>query len=386
MKFLHLGDLHLGKSLLNTDLIDDQHYILEEIEQIARDNQVDAVVIAGDVYDRSVPSEAAVELFDAFIRRLVSDHMAVFVISGNHDSDERLNFGSSLFEMSGVYIASKFDGSLYHRTLEDAYGTVNFWLLPFVKASQVRHFYPDADIDTYEDAVRTVIENASINPEERNVIVAHQFVTGSGGEKPENAGSEGLAVANVGTVEEIGYHCFDAFDYAALGHIHSPQQVGRREVRYAGSPLKYSLKESASDKSVPLVTLGNKGDVDIELTPLKPKRDLRHLTGRMDQLLEPDNITDTDDYIYATLTDEDPVDDAMGIFQKYYPRTLRIDYRNSHTREIEQTDLTIGTENRSFGDLAEDFYHQMYGCDMDDDERTMLRQAAEEVGVIHEAD
>lgn len=386
MKFLHLGDLHLGKSLMGMDLIDDQKYILDEILKMAEDGSADAVIMAGDIYDRPVPSEEAVNLFDAFIRKLAEKGISAFIISGNHDSDDRLNFGSSLFESSGIYIASRFDGRLYHRTMRDEYGDVNIYLLPFVKASQVRHFYPDAEIGTYDDAVRTVIENADIDPGVRNIIVSHQFVTGSGGARPQNAGSEGLAVQNVGMVDEIGYSCFADFDYAALGHIHSPQRVGREAVRYSGSPLKYSLSEANNDKSVPFVTLGAKGDVDIKILPLRPRRDLRHLTGKLDVLLDPDNITDTDDYIYVTLTDENPIDGAIGIVRNYYPNTVHLDYRNSHTREIEQDDFETADDQRSFEELAGDFYRQLYGREMNDSEKKMLREAAEEAGIIHEAD
>lgn len=386
MKFLHTGDLHLGRSLLEMNLLDDQKYILEEILRMAADNHVDAVIIAGDVYDRSVPGEEAVGLLDSFLRRLSDLDIRAYIISGNHDSDERLNFGSSLFESGGIYISSKFDGHLYHRTVSDEYGIVNIYLLPFVRASQVRHFFPDAGIDSYDSAVRTVIESAQIDPEERNIIAAHQFVTGRLGRKPDNAGSEGLSVQNVGTVEEIGYDCFDVFDYAALGHIHSPQSVGRREVRYSGSPLKYSLSEADSSKSVPLVTVGEKGEVEIELLPLVPRRNLRHLTGTLDKLIDPSNVTDADDYIYATLTDEDPVDGAMGIIRTYYPNTVHIDYRNSHTEEIMREDAADAGEQRTFAELSGDFYSKIYGCPMSDEEKKMLRMAAAEAGIINETD
>lgn len=386
MKFLHLGDLHLGRSLLDFDLIDDQKYMLEEILDMARENEVDAILIAGDIYDRSVPSEAAVNLLDGFINEMVEAGISAYMISGNHDSHDRLNFGSSFFESGGIYIAAKYDGMLYHRSFKDEYGKVNIWLLPYVKASQVRHYLTEEKIECYDDAVRAVIRSAPVNPEARNIIIAHQFVTGRSGEAPETSGSEGIAVQNVGLIDEIGCDCFDAFDYAALGHIHSAQKVGRETVRYCGSPLKYSLSEVNYSKTVPLVTLGEKGNVDVQLLPLKPKRDLRHIIGTRDQLLDPENITDPDDYMYVTLTDEDIINDAMNVFRQYYPNTVRIDYRNSHTAEIESADFTEVREDRSFDELAGDFYEQMYGTEISEEEMELLKEVAGEAGVIHEAD
>jgi exonuclease SbcD len=384
MKLLHLGDLHLGKSLGDFDLIDDQKYILDEIIDIIGKQSVDAVLIAGDVYDKSVPSEAATNLLDYFLRTLAKLKVKTFIISGNHDSDDRLGYGSSLFEANQIFISAKYNGTLYRQTLKDEYGDVNFYLLPFVKGSQVRHFFPDDKIETYDDAVRAVILHADIDEGSRNVLVSHQFV--AGGADPSLGGSESMQVQSVGAVEKIGYESLKVFDYVALGHIHSPQRVGRNEVRYSGSPLKYSLSEVNNEKSVPVVTLGEKGKIDIELVTLKPKRDLRHIKGVMNRLLDKENVTDTDDFIYVTLNDEDVISDAMGIFQKVYPNTVKIDYDNSHTRKIEEIDITKITENKSFHDLVSDFYNMVYGCDISDDEMKVMMAVAKEAGVINEAD
>lgn len=383
MQFLHLGDLHIGKSLLDFSLIDDQKFILNQIIEVADKKKVDAILIAGDVYDRAIPSEEAVSLFDYFICTLAEKHIKTFVISGNHDSDERLNFGSSLFEANEVYIASKFDGTLYKKELKDKKGDINVYLLPFVKASQVKHFYPDAEIETYEDAVRTIIENADINEKETNILVAHQFVAGKGG-KVELSGSESAAVQNVGTVEQIGTSCFDCFDYVALGHIHAPQQLGRETLRYSGSPLKYSLSEINNNKSMPLITIEG-GKVSVEKIPLKPMRDMRHIKGKLEQLLDKKNITAPEDFIYVTLTDEDVINDAMGIFQQIYPNTVRIDYDNSRTRELEHVDITQIGENKSFDELISDFYRMVYKCDITDEEMAIMMDVAREAGVINEA-
>ena len=259
----------------------------------------------------------------------------------------------------------------------------DIYLLPFVKASQVKHFHPETKIETYEDAVKTILAEADMDPSRNNILVAHQFVMGRS-EDPALSGSESLGTQSVGTVEKIGYDCFDAFDYVALGHIHSPQQVGRKEVRYSGSPLKYSLSEVNNEKSVPIITIGGKGQVDIELLPIIPKRNLRHIKGTMKQLLDPSNITDDEDYIYATLTDEELISDAMLIFQQFYPNTVKIDYDNSHTREIEQVDISKIAQNRSFDELICDFYQQVYGCEISEEEMDVMRCVAREAGVLHE--
>lgn len=383
MKFLHLGDLHVGKSLSDFNLIEDQKYILEQILEVAEKQKVDAVLMAGDIYDKSIPSEEAVKLFDYFLCELTKRKLKTFIISGNHDSDERLNFGSSLFETSQLYISAKYNGELYKRELEDEYGRINVYLLPFVKASQVRHFFPEGDIDSYDKAVRVILEHADIKAEERNILVAHQFVTGMG-DDPVCAGSESLSVLQVGNVERIGADCFKDFDYVALGHIHSPQRVGRDEVRYAGSLLKYSLSEANNDKSVPVITLKEKGEVSIELVPLKPYRDLRHLKGRMEQLLDKKNIKNQEDFIYATLTDEDPINDAMGIFRQYYPNMVKIDYDNSRTRAVEQVDIAQITEDKSFSELISDFYRLMYHCEISEEEMALMEKVAGEAGVTDE--
>jgi len=401
MKFLHLGDLHIGKTLAEFQLIEDQKFILDQLLGIAVANKVDAILIAGDVYDKSVPSEAAVKLFDYFLCQIAQKGITAFIISGNHDSDERMNFGSSLFEANQIYISAKYDGTLCRHTCQDADGPVNIYLMPFVKASQVRHFYPNEPIADYEDAVRTVLAHSQINPDERNILVAHQFVTGtssapqlagssisqlSGSSMPQLAGSESAATQMVGLVETISSSCFSDFDYVALGHIHSAQSVGRDEVRYAGSPLKYSLSEAARQKYATIAEIKEKGHVTVSLIPLRPLRDLRHIRGRMDQLLAKEHIVSPEDFIYATLTDEDIIDNAMEIFRQYYPNTVRLEYDNSHTREIRQTDISRIIENKTFEEAISDFYRLIYGCEISEDEQKLMKEIAEEVGISNETD
>lgn len=384
MKFLHLGDLHLGKTLGDFDLIEDQKYILDQILHITEEKSIDGVLIAGDVYDKSVPSEAATKLLDYFLIALAAKRIKVFMVSGNHDSDERLNFGSTLFASNQIFISAVFDGTLHRQSFVDGDTEVAVYMLPFVKASQVRHYFPDEDINSYDDAVRAIIRNTLIDKRNKNILVAHQFVAGKG-EDPALAGSESVGTQSVGMVEKIGYDCFDDFDYVALGHIHSPQKVGREEIMYAGSPLKYSRSEANNEKSVCLITISAEEGVKIESVPLKPMRDLRHIKGKLKELLDKENVKAPDDFIYATLTDEEIINDAMGVFQQTYPNTVRIDYDNSHTRDIEQVDISRIAENKSFPELIGDFYRQMYGCEITEEEMDVMRTAAREAGVINEA-
>jgi len=384
MKIMHLGDLHIGKSLGDFDLYEDQKYILEQILNLIKEKSVDALLIAGDVYDKAVPGEKSVQLLDYFLKRLVTAGIKTYMISGNHDSDERLNFGSSLFESNNIYINSKFNKILKKYSLYDEFGELNIYLLPFVKASQVQHFFPEEKIDSYDMAVRTIIKHSDFDAGKRNILVAHQFVAGK--DDPEIAGSEGLSVHNVGMVEKIGYGSLAEFDYVALGHIHSPQSVGLKHIRYCGSPIKYSLSEVNNNKSVPIITFKDKGEVLVEFAPLFPMRDIRHLRGNIKNLLDKKNISMENDFIYATLTDEDIVNDAMGIFREYYPNTVKIDYDNSHTKEIENVDITRITQNKTFDELIKDFYMQMYSCDMGEEELEIMKWAAKEAGVGNEAD
>ena len=384
MKIMHLGDLHIGKSLGDFDLYEDQKYILEQILNLIKEKSVDVLLIAGDVYDKAIPGEKSVQLLDYFLKRLVETGIKTYMISGNHDSDERLNFGSSLFESNNIYINSKFNGILKRYSLHDEFGELNIYLLPFVKASQVQHFFPEEKIDSYDMAVRTIIKHSDFDACKRNILVAHQFVAGK--DDPEIAGSEGLSVHNVGMVEKIGYGSLAEFDYVALGHIHSPQSVGLKHIRYSGSPLKYSLSEVNNNKSVPIITFKDKGEVLVEFAPLLPMRDIRHLRGNIKNLLDKKNISMENDFIYATLTNEDIVNDAMGIFREYYPNTVKIDYDNSHTKEIENVDITRITQNKTFDELIKDFYMQMYSCDMGEEELEIMKWAAKEAGVGNEAD
>lgn len=380
MKFLHLGDLHLGKTVYEFNMIEDQKYILNQILDLIKVHGVDGVLLAGDIYDRSVPSEEAVKLLDWFLTELVKMGKKVFAISGNHDSDERLNFGSRLFQSNDVYITGRYDGVIESIDLEDEFGPLHIWMMPYVKASRVAHFYPDDDTSTYSAAFRTAIGKCNVKKEERNLILVHQFVTGKEKE-PEILGSETAAVS-VGTIEKIEVDCFDDFDYVAMGHIHGCQAVGRETCRYAGSPLKYSLnaKEINSMKTVPIITMEEKGKVNIELIFLEPRREIRHIKGELKDLLE--NAVETDDYIYATLTDEETQFDAMARLQEVYPNTMKLDYDNSATRAVMDFDEVMDTESKSFHELVTDFYRLINGSEPDQEEWNIIEEAARESGVI----
>lgn len=383
MKFVHIGDLHIGKSLGEYDLYDDQRYILDQIVKISADEKVDGILIAGDVYDKSIPSETAVNLFDYFIRKLVGENIKVFIISGNHDSDERLGFGASLFEKNGVYISTKYDGNIKSYSFDDENGKVNVFLLPFIKSSYVKHYYPDEEIKTYNDAIDVAIKNTKINKNERNIMVAHQFVT-SKSEAPKIAGSEGLLVINVGTVEQAYNDVFKDFDYTALGHIHSPQKIGKENIRYSGSILKYSLSEAKSEKSLTVIDLKDKNNIDIKQVILEPKRDLRHIKGELKKLLNKENIKNPDDFIYVTLTDEDLIENAIGIVREYYPNVVKLDYDNSKTKEIKGFEIDNISEEKTFKEIISDFYNIIYGDEISEDEMKILKEIAERAGILNE--
>ena len=378
MRFIHLSDLHLGKVVNGYSMIEDQERILNLIINFAHKYRVDAIVVAGDIYDKGVPTTEAVNLLDSFLYNASKKGIYLYMISGNHDSADRLNFGTSHFRKDNIFLSGRFENKMDKYSYRDAYGKVNFYLLPYVKASTVRYYYPDEDIETYEDALRVVMEHADVDETERNVIIAHQYVTGEKSD-PSVSGSETVRPESVGTIEKISYEVFDRFDYAALGHIHSPQKIGRETVRYSGSPLKYSLREVDSRKSFPVVTLGKKGDVKIDLVKIKPKRDIRHLTGPIDEIIE--NAEDTEDYIYVTLTDEMAVPDAMSRIKAVYPNTMHVDYLKRDEYNPGEMEFEDPFEKRSFRQLISGFYESMYDREMSDEEWKIISELSEKAGI-----
>ena len=350
MKFFHLSDLHLGRRMYEFSLIEDQKFILEEILRLAEEKCPDAVVIAGDIYDRAVPSAEAVELFDGFLRALSERHIPVLCISGNHDSPERIAFGASLMTPSGVYLSPVYNGSVEPVALSDAFGDVRFYLLPFIKPANVRRFYPDAVIESYTDAVRCAVENMEVNPAARNVLITHQFVTGG-----VRSDSEEITV---GGTDNIDAAVFDIFDYVALGHLHGAQKIGRETLRYSGTPLKYSFSEKDQEKSVALVELGAKGDISVSALPLTPRRDMRVIRGTYAELTLRENYeeTNTDDYIHAVLTDENDIPNALARLRSIYPNLMKLDYDNLRTR----SSAVIAAEKRHRTMSGTELFAELY--------------------------
>ncbi len=348
MKLIHISDLHLGKMLYNYSLIEDQEYILHQILQIAENERADALLIAGDVYDKSIPSGEAVRLFDDFLNKLAGMQLPALIISGNHDSQERLAFGNRLMEGAGIHISPVYDGSVKTVTLTDRHGKVCFYLLPFLKPGYVRHIYPDAEIGSYTDAMRTVVEHMDIDPTVRNVLLTHQFVTGA-----STCDSEERAV---GGADNVDGAVFEAFDYVALGHIHGQQNVGSNRIRYCGTPLKYSVSEENHHKSVTVVRLEEKGNLELSLVPLYPKRDLRTVRGKFEDILKSENSSR--DFIHVVLTDEDEVHEAMGRLRVIYPGLLPLEYDNTRTRTTHVIKDLTDAENKTPLQVLQELYEQ----------------------------
>ncbi|NLI22920.1 MAG: exonuclease SbcCD subunit D [Clostridiales bacterium] len=376
MRFLHLSDLHLGKRLGEASLMEDQRHILAQILQVARLEQPDAVLVAGDVYDKPIPPAEAVGLLDEFLTRLVALGKPVVLISGNHDSAERLAFGARLFAARGLYLSPALDREhaiTQPVRLNDELGPVNVWPLPFVKPAHVRAALPGAPAESYTQALRAVVAAMPLDPSERNVLVCHQFLTG--GQRCE---SEEISV---GGLDNVDAEVFAAFDYVALGHLHRAQPVGREAVRYCGSPLKYSFSEAGDEKSVTLVELGAKGEVSARAVPLAPLRDLRRLRGLYAELTLRATYQGTavDDYLHITLLDEDDVPDALSKLQVIYPNLIRLEYDNARTRRGQEQAGEAAPERRTPLALLSVFYEQQNGRPMTGDQLAYARDCMETI-------
>lgn len=374
MKFLHLADLHLGKRVNGFSMLEDQAHILRQILAILDDEQPDGVLIAGDVYDKSVPSVEAVGLLDGFLTELRARGVPVLLISGNHDSPERLAFGGRVMDSCGIHISPVYDGALAPVTLQDAFGPVHVWLLPFVKPAHLRRWFPDADIESYTDAVAEAVAHMDIDTAARNVLVTHQFVTGGA-----RSGSEELSV---GGTDNVDSGVFAPFDYVALGHLHGAQQIGRETIRYAGSPLKYSFSEASQHKSVTVVTLGEKGDVQVRTVALTPLRELREIRGSYDELTARsfyEHTTYRSDYLHLILTDEQDVFDAMSRLRTIYPYLMTLDYDNARTRAAGGMSVPAETERRTPLELFEALYTRQNHQPMSDVQRAYIAQLMEQI-------
>ena len=352
MKLFHLSDLHIGKRVNEFSMIEDQKYILTQILYAADQEKPDGILISGDVYDRTIPTAEAVQVFDAFLTRLSEQKIPAFIISGNHDSAERLAFGSSLMGKSGIYFSKVYDGTVEKIPMQDAYGTVWIYLLPFLRPSTIRHALPERaeEVQSAADAVRIALEQTKIDEKERNVLLAHQFVTGA-----KRCDAEEL---QVGDVDQIPAELFALFEYVALGHIHSPQKVGRETVRYCGAPLKYSFSEAGQEKSITVVELKEKGSVDLRTIPLKPLHDLRKIRGTYLEVTAKSfyENRDCEDYLQVTLTDEEDVPDGMAKLRTNYPNLMRLEYDNKRTRSNAEVRAAERVEEKSELELFQEFY------------------------------
>ena len=373
MKLIHLSDLHIGKRVNEVSMIDDQKYILSEILQIIDEENADAVLIAGDVYDKSVPTAEAVTLFDDFLFRLAERKLPVLIISGNHDSAERLAFAGRLLGQSGIHLSPVYDGAVRSVALEDDHGEVIFWLLPFLKPAHVKRYFPDSCIESYTDACRKAVEQMPLDTAKRNVLLTHQFVTGA-----NLCDSEEVSI---GGSDNVDAAVFEDFDYVALGHLHGPQNCGSNHIRYCGTPLKYSFSEEKHHKSVTVVNLGEKGQLQLQLRPLTPRRDLRSIRGTFAEITAKPFYegTATDDYLHIILTDEEDVPEAVGRLRLIYPNLMKLSYDNARTRTNRIIDGATDVQRKSPLALFEELYQQQNNQPMSDLQRNFAEELIESI-------
>ena len=373
MKLIHLSDLHLGKRVNEVSMIEDQEYILHQIIRIIKDENADAVLLSGDIYDKSVPSAEAVTLFDEFLSRLAQLKVQVFAISGNHDSPERLAFGNRLMEGAGIHMSPVYNGEVKPITLTDEHGSVNFWLLPFIKPAHVKRFYPDEGIESYTDACRVAVEKMAIETTKRNVLLTHQFVTGAA-----TCESEELSV---GGSDNVDASVFEGFDYVALGHIHGPQNICSNKIRYCGTPLKYSFSEANHYKSVTVVSLGAKGELELHTTPLTPRHDMRIIRGSFAEVTDKAFYegTTTDDYLQVILTDEEDIPEAIGKLRVVYPNIIKLTYDNTRTRTNQLIDGAEDVEQKSPLQLFAELYEQQNNQPMSEEQSSFTQGLIESI-------
>ena len=373
MKFVHLSDLHLGKRVNEYSMLEDQEYILTKIINIIDDEKPAGVIIAGDVYDKSIPSAEAVQMFDDFLTRLAKRNLQVFVISGNHDSPERMSFGSRLMDQSGIHISQVYSGKIEPFALKDEHGIINVYMLPFVKPAHVKRF-SDESIESYTDAIRVAVAEMNIDQSARNLLITHQFVTGATRSESEDI--------SVGGSDNVDVSVFDGFDYVALGHIHSPQNCTSERVRYCGTPLKYSFSEAKDNKSITVVELEEKGNISVKTVSLVPMRDMVEIKGRYNEIMLKsyyENTSYQEDYIHITLTDEEDIVDAIGKLRTVYHNLMKLDYDNKRTRSVAQVDGAVDVETKTPIELFSDFYELQNNQPMSDEQKAFVEDLIEQV-------
>ncbi|MDR2480598.1 MAG: exonuclease SbcCD subunit D [Treponema sp.] len=380
MKLLHLSDLHTGKSVNGFSMLEEQKRVFNQIAGFIQTERPNAVIIAGDVYDRAVPGVEAVRMFDDFLTDLAGQDVTVMIIAGNHDSPERLSYASRLLRERRLHIYGAFDGTLRRVTLNDEYGEIHFWLLPFIRPAAARDFFPDREIDTCAQAVAAVIDSAEIDWDVRNVLVSHQFYT-MRGVTPQRSESE---IDPVGGLDAVDASVISRFDYAALGHLHGAQQAGGTHIRYAGSPLKYSFSECRHKKSAALVELREKGSLTVSALPFIPVHDMREIKGSLDTLLGDEFISrgNCGDYLKVILTDEEEIIDPMGKIRSVYPNVMVLSFENSRASlELSANDSGSGTgEGLSPYDLFSNFFLERTGMVMNSGQEKIVRELLETGG------
>lgn len=366
MRFAHLSDLHIGKRVNGFSMIEDQKYILNQMIEIIKKEQVEAVLLAGDIYDKTVPSAEAVQVLDDFLIQLSSQHLPIFIISGNHDSAERLSFGARVLRNSQIYISELYHGEITPITLTDKHGEIHIYLMPFLKPALVRQALGKEEITTYQDAVEMALNQISLKEEDRNILVAHQFVIGA-----SKSDSEEVAV---GGLDQISHDLFEPFDYTALGHIHGPQHIGKETIRYCGTPLKYSFSEESHKKSVTIIDLEQKGTTMIHTVPLIPMRDMRKIRGTYEEVTAQAFYEgmNREDYIQITLTDEEDILNGLEKLRKIYPNIMRFEYDNKRTREHRELTGNLDIEQRSELELFEEFYFLQNNQEMNEEQIELL--------------
>ena len=377
MKILHLADLHLGKRVNEMSMIEDQKYILDQIITLIKEESVEIVLLCGDIYDKSIPTIEAIHLLDEFLDQLSKMAIKVLMISGNHDSIDRLSFGKSLFTRSNLYIASQFENEIEKITVKENGITVNFYMLPFVKSAYISHIF-QLQTDSYEECFRYLIEHTKIDEEETNILLSHQFVTANK-KNPELSDSE---TSSLGGIDNIDFHIFDPFDYVALGHIHKPQAMGREMVRYAGSILKYSFSEIHMDKKATILTIDAKKEISLSFDPLKPLRDMREIECSLEELLKKQcEIGNQEDYMHVILTDEEQILDAIGKVRTIYPNVMQISFKNRrHMKQLESAQIKEDQiSDQSPAELFEQFYKMQNHIDLDEKRLQLVLSVFEEV-------
>lgn len=375
MKFIHLSDLHLGKRVNEFSMLEDQEFILIKIINIIDEQKPDAVIIAGDIYDKSVPSAEAVELFDNFLVHLSKRDLKVFVISGNHDSAERIAFGGRLMGKSGIYMSPVYAGYIEPITLMDNFGEIDVYMLPFIKPANARRFFPDSEIVSYTDAVKASVEAMNVDTSKRNVLVTHQFVTGADRTESEDV--------SVGGTDNVDATVFANFDYVALGHIHRAQKCGGGEyIRYSGTPLKYSFSEANDKKTVTVVNMNAKGDIALDFIPLIPKRDMVEIKGTYEELTLKNFYENTnygEDYMHITLTDEDDIPDVLTKLRVIYKNVMKLDYDNKRTRTLNEINGADNVKEKSPLQHFSKFYELQNGQPLSNEQTAFVTDIIEQI-------